>query len=273
MIKKIKTRVEKLMKHGRFRLSSNNNPLFIGYYKYFYRPKKGSISEFIHEYSLSKGDSFFVIQIGANDGINNDPIHKFIKRDSWKGVLLEPQSYVHKQYLSQVYKKNKGIHTLNAAISSENGSQKLYKIGFCDMRWATGLASFQRESLEKAFSSGQVEGNCRKYNVEIPTADEQIVTEDIMTISPETLIEKYKISKIDLLQIDTEGYDYEVIKIFNIEKFKPKVVIFENKHLSEKDLKECCEHFIKNSYAVKNFGRDTIAMQYPLESFEKFFVN
>ncbi len=271
MIKKTKALFEKTMKNGRFRLSASNSPLFIGFYKYFYTPKKGSLSEFLNEYSLSKKDLLFVIQIGANDGINNDPIHKFIKRDNWKGVLLEPQSYVYKQFLTKIYKKNKGIHILNAGISSKDGSQTLYKIGFCDMRWATGLASFQKDNVEKAFSTGLVQKKCKKHNIEIPPPAEQITTEEIMTISPESLITKYDISNIDLLQIDTEGFDYEVIKIFNIEKFKPKVVIFENSHLSEKDMKSCCADFENNKYDVKHFGANTIAMRHPLGNFSKFF--
>jgi FkbM family methyltransferase len=273
MIEKIKPLIAKIIQRGRFRLSANNNPLFIGFYKYLYTPKKGSLSEFLNEYSLSKKDSLCVIQIGANDGITHDPIHKFIKRDNWKGVLLEPQSYVYTQYLSKIYKNNKDIHTLNAAISPQNGTQKLYKIGFCDMRWATGLASFQKEHLENAFSNGLVKEQCQKYNIEIPSPAEQITTEEIMTISPESLLSKYKISKIDLLQIDAEGYDYEVIRIFNIEKFKPKLVIFENTHLSEKDMMACCEHFRKNKYSLKKFGANTIAMRHPLEKFSLYFSN
>ena len=89
----------------RFRLSTNNSPLFIGFYKYFYRPSKGSLNDFLNQYSLSKQDSFTVIQAGANDGITHDPIHKFIKRDHWKGVLLEPQAYVFNKSLTKIYKK------------------------------------------------------------------------------------------------------------------------------------------------------------------------
>ena len=267
----IRSIIKKAIKRIRFKLSSSNHPLFIGFYKYLYRPKKGSLSEFLNAYSLSKKDALVVIQIGANDGITSDPIHKFIKRDHWKGVLLEPQSYVYKKYLSKIYKKDKGIHTLCAAISSKNSRQILYKIGFCDMRWATGLASFQKETVEKAFSSGLVHKQCRKYNIEIPHSAKQITSEEIITIHPETLLRKYSISNIDLLQIDTEGYDYEVIKLFNIEKFQPNVVIFENGHLSEQDMISCQEHLRDNNYEVKKYGGNTIAMRRPLGIFKKYF--
>ena len=94
----MKKNIKKAIGTIRFKLSSENNPLFIGYYKYLYRPKKGSLEEFLNEYSKSKIDGLTVIQIGANDGITHDPIHKFIKRDKWNGVLLEPQPYVYEHY-------------------------------------------------------------------------------------------------------------------------------------------------------------------------------
>ena len=30
------------------------------------------------------------VQIGANDGLHNDPVREFIVRDRWEGVLIEP---------------------------------------------------------------------------------------------------------------------------------------------------------------------------------------
>jgi FkbM family methyltransferase len=268
MIKKI---INNVIEFIRFKLSSTNNPIFIGYYRYLYRPKKGTISRFLNEYSLSKINDFSVIQIGANDGITHDPIHKFIKRDKWEGVLLEPQYYIYEQYLKKIYQKNEGIHTLCAAIGEKDGKNQLYKIGFCNMRWATGLASFQKESVETAFSTGHVQANCLKYNIDIPPHSERIISEEVLMISPETLLKKYSISTIDLLQIDVEGYDFEVIRIFNIEKTQPRVIIFENSHLSENDIESCTSHLKENNYAVKKFGGNTLAMLEPLGNFNIYF--
>ena len=30
------------------------------------------------------------VQIGSNDGIKNDPLHRYIKKNNWKGILVEP---------------------------------------------------------------------------------------------------------------------------------------------------------------------------------------
>jgi hypothetical protein len=68
-------------------------------------------------------------------------------------VLSEPQPYVYEYYLKKIYQKNKGIQTLCTAIDEKDGKHPLYKIGFSDMRWATDLASFRKENVEKAFST------------------------------------------------------------------------------------------------------------------------
>ena len=257
----LKNKAKQYWKDFRFNLSASENLLFINFYKHLYQPKKGSIAEFLSEYSLSKQGDFHVIQIGANDGITNDPIHKFIKRDRWKGGLLEPQPDVYRNYLSKIYVKNKGLHTLCAAIGEKDGKQKLYKIGFSTMRWATGLASFSLEKLKENFASGVVQKNCDRFGIEIPEdPKKQITSEEVDVISPATLLEKFKITKINLLQIDAEGYDLEVIKIFEIEKTQPEAIIFENVNLPEDELKACLQLLKNNNYLLKKFGRDTLAL-------------
>lgn len=259
-------------KDFRINLSAEENLFFMAFYKYLYKPKKGSLSEFLSDYSLSKKGNFTVIQIGANDGITNDPIHKFIKRDRWKGVLLEPQPDVFNQYLKKIYRKNEDLHPICAAIGPKDGFQNLYKIAFSDMRWATGLASFSKEKLEEAFENGVVEKNCQKFGIAIPQKPEERITyEQVEVISPKTLLKKYKIQAIDLLQIDAEGFDLEVIRLFEIPTTKPKAIIFENINHSQEDLNECEEMLKNNGYMLRKFGRDTLALLQPDQQFRYLF--
>lgn len=268
----IKSSFKNLYKDLRISLSANENPFFMGYYRYLYKPKKGSLSEFLSEYSNSKKGNFTVVQVGANDGITNDPIHKFIKRDRWKGVLLEPQPVVFNQYLKRIYQKNKGLHPICAALGREDGKQKLYKIGFSEMRWATGLASFSKDKIKELFENGIVDKNCKKFGITIPQESEKRISfEWVDVICPDTLIKRYQIHQIDLLQIDAEGFDLEIIKIFDIPKNKPKVIIFENVNHGQEDLNDCYEMLKNQGYSLKQFGRDTLAMHHPKNEFRKFF--
>jgi FkbM family methyltransferase len=265
--------IQRLIIGLRFNLSANNSILFIGFYKYFFRPKKNSLQEFLHLYSLSKLDKFFVIQIGANDGMTFDPIHKFIKRDKWKGVLLEPQKEVYNKSLKILYRHNPEINCICAAIGDSDQSRPIYKIGFSEMRWATGLASFSKKKIEEAFENGIVKYNCDHFGIELPSdKNEWIIEENVEVISPETLIQKYNINDISLLQIDAEGYDFEVIKIFNIDKITPEAIIYENVGLSSEEYLESVTYLQKFGYSIRQFGPNTLAMKNPQQKFQKYFT-
>ena len=102
MDRKIKEKVKKRYKRAMFNLSANYSTVYTGFYKYFYKPKHGSLGEFINYFS-ERNPGLNVVQVGANDGFINDPIHKFIRRDKWQGVLLEPQPTVLSERLNPDY--------------------------------------------------------------------------------------------------------------------------------------------------------------------------
>ena len=252
-------------------MSANNNFLFMRYYKR-YKPDEGSMEELLSQYSNDIGESFTVVQIGANDGITHDPIHKFIKRDNWNGVLLEPQKYVFDRYLARIYKKHDNVTVLNAAMGYEDGEAPIFKIGFSNERWATGLTTFDRATLEKAFESGHVARKCAKDGTRIPEDDSNhIVEETVKIISAKSLIQQYDISKIDLLMIDTEGFDFEVIKMFNVGKNNPGMIIFEHSHLSEEDYSACANLLSQNGYEHKRDGANTVAIKTELNNYHNYF--
>lgn len=217
--------------------------------------------EFIDQYSRAH-KNITVVQVGANDGFNHDPIHIFIKRDQWNGVLLEPQKEVYRKYLKKLHRKSKGMYTLNAALDHESGEKPIYKIAFSQARWATGLTTFKKFSLEKVIASGYVEKAAKKEGVKLPANKENYIKrETISCISLDLLLQKYNLKNIDWLQIDTEGFDFEIIKMFRIDQTKPKVIVYENDHLKEDEKQQCLELLTKHRYQIKKFGKNTVAMR------------
>lgn len=266
----MKAKIKTLYKKFIFNLSANNNPVFLAFYKHFFAPKNGSLASFTDFFSRTNPE-ITVIQIGANDGFNHDPIHKFIKRDKWKGVLLEPQKEVYGEYLEKLHRKSVGINTINAALDHKDGYKQIYKVGFSKARWATGLTTFDRSVIESVIESAYVKECAKKEGVEIPGKNEELIKEEeVMVISPISLLAKYSIRKIDWLQIDTEGFDYEVIKVFDISKNPPKVIVFEHCNLSESEKQECYDHLHSNDYKLKEYGRDTLAVKSPEPVYLKY---
>lgn len=267
----MKKHLKSFYQQSRIRLSANNSVFIYIFYQYLYRPKPNSLSDFLNCYSKSSSHPITVVQIGANDGITHDPIHKFIKRDKWKGVLLEPQKNVFNT-LAYLYQKNKGIITLNAALDTRDGTGKIYKIAFSEARWASGLTSFNKATLESAFNSGYVAEKARADGLEIPNDSSACIAEEtIELISPSTLVAKYNLGDIDILQIDTEGYDFEIIKMFLATQPAPRLIVFESKHLSAEDTKDCLAYLTTKNYRMRKFGGNTIALQKFDTRFDRFF--
>ena len=269
---RLKRKITNLYDRFRFYLSSTNSIFILLVYRYFFRPAPGSIDYVIDMLSKESPGDFTVVQIGANDGLINDPIHKFIKRDNWSGVLLEPQKYVFTNYLSRVYSRNKNIVCLNAAIGEKDGNTSLYKIAFSNERWAHGLSSFRRDVLEKSLSSGYAKRKARKEKVTIPQeAENQIAEERVEVISAPSLLTRFDIREIDLLQIDAEGYDYEVIKMFDIGRTRPALISFESLHFSKEEYSSCIEYLNTRGYSCRTIGANTIAMHKPGEKYIHLF--
>jgi FkbM family methyltransferase len=266
-----KARIKTFYKDIVFNLSASNSLIFTIFYRFLYKPVKGSLDDFTSQFSRLNS-RVTVVQIGANDGINNDPIHKFIKRDQWQGVLLEPQRFVFEKYLEPLYRRTKGITVLNAALDGNDGLKTIYKISVSNSRWATGLTSFNRKILEEAVKSGYIEREARKEGSPLPeNKDEYIAEESVECICTDTLLARTGIEKTDWLQIDTEGFDFEIIKMFNIGITTPTVIVYENLHLSSEQREECVNHLKTNGYDSKDYGANTLAMRNPPESLKHFF--
>ena len=234
-------------------------PSFIRfYYNFFWRPKPNSLEAVLDKFSNEHKHIFF-IQVGSNDGFQHDPLCKFIKRDGWRGLLLEPQPSAFKS-LQYIY-QNDSVTPVNRALDQEDKQRKLFKVAFSEARWATGLSSFNRSQLVAMIESGHISRQCNKYGIQMPEAEEDIIGYDLIQCSSfETLIAENKVEKVDLIHIDTEGYDFEVLKLFPFHSFQPKVVIFEHSHLSAEDRTAATEMLEKQGYNIRSYGADTLAL-------------
>ena len=259
---KLKYYLKKKYNQFRFNLCANENPLYLFFYKYLYRPPKNSLSEFLDKYSKKNAPLTF-LQIGANDGFIYDPIQKFIKRDNWKGIMLEPQPTVFKQYLTKIHAKRKEILPINAAVSENNRKTLLYTLAFSKERWATGLSSFNKAVLLEKIKDGTILKKAKKEGINLPKNKEDwIEAIEINSISPNTLISKFGKEKINLLAIDTEGFDFEIIKMLDLSKISPEVIIFEEIHFDQPTI-NACQTYLKNyGYTYNRIGKDVYATKF-----------
>jgi hypothetical protein len=80
---------------------------------------------------------------------------------------------------------------------------------------------------------------------------------DCMAFS--SLIHKYDVSHVDFLQIDVEGYDFDIIKMIDFDSLKPKIIRYEWVNLSAQDNLLCAEYLVDRGYSLFDDGLNVIA--------------
>jgi FkbM family methyltransferase len=186
---------------------------------------------------------FFFIQVGAFDGQDCDPLYKFIGPYSWSGILLEPQPAAFAK-LQVLHGDNSKMNLINAAIARTESKTEFYILEGDDLpSWSKGMASFQIE-------------NIRKHRDIIPSIDQHIRRTEVDCVTFGSLLSRFSVKQLDLLQIDTEGFDAEVIYMFPFEILKPAIVHFESKHLGKTKLEGVLDHLIPMGYRVAYDGSE-----------------
>ncbi len=200
--------------------------------------------------SISSSPTF--VKIGANDGVTADPCGRFfLQHRNWKGLLVEPVGYCMKN-LKKIYSDHGRFIFQQCAIGREECTQPFY---FLDENakdvlvelpdWYDQLGSFSRSHITKHFS----------YSVE------NFIKEIMVEVVPlGTILKRCKISHVSFLHIDTEGFDYEVLKTLDFKETYPKAILIEHRHLSDCDLLGLIKLLKRNSYIVHDTGNDLLAI-------------
>ncbi len=197
--------------------------------------KQITVENFFDIY-FSKIDTanFFFVEIGANDGKTNDPMYPYVIKYNLSGIVVEPQPDVFK-LLQETYKDYPMVECVNIVIAKENALQTFYSVKESiktreNFKRVTGIATLNKDILRHTILNKIPNG----VNV-----DDYIKETSIKALSLNSLLEQRGIKKIDMIQVDCEGYDYEIIKMIDFNKFSPSIINFESNYLSYKERKEC----------------------------------
>ncbi len=197
------------------------------------------------------GSELFFVQVGAFDGRSGDPLHEWIVRYEWRGILVEPQPRAFAA-LQRTYADRPDLTLRNVAVAERRGTRTLYTIreDLDDAPWWTHqVASFDREHVT---SRGLAAGG---EKIVEPVPVECVTFAELLD----------GVERVDLLQIDVEGYDATLLGLFDFDRYRPAIVSFENVHLSPRELNSAIRRLVEYDYRVGVCGKDTVGWQ-PLAS-------
>lgn len=200
------------------------------------------------------------VQIGANDGVTNDPVHAFFRNKGWYGLVIEPLPNVFASDLLPVYRDYPRVQCANVAIAPEVGVRDLFTISFSTARWATGLSSFDVGHLQRHIDSGYVLQRALAEGIEPPRDQGAwIATVPVATAPLGHLLDKFQIDQVDVLCIDTEGYDFEILQQLDLMAFRPNVILFESQNLTPDEYAKCVRMLESFGYTVRWCFADSLA--------------
>ena len=182
------------------------------------------------------GDLCFV-QIGAFDGEFDDPLAVLIRKYGWRGVLVEPQPAAVAR-LQENYADQPQLSFENAAIGDAERSVTMYTV----RDGATPMASLDRRHLLR---------HCHRAA--------EIVEHQVPCLTLEALLRKHPLPRVDLLQIDAEGYDGQILRSINFDRLRPQLIRYEHANLVQSERNDCIQLLVSHDYRILLEDSDTIA--------------
>lgn len=204
----------------------------------------------VHRFGAAYPEATFV-QVGANDGVARDPLRMQVERRRWRGIMVEPVPYVFKR-LEERYGHHPRVQLEMSAIAERSAVLPFYhlreaKEGEEVWSWYHALGSFRREVVlsHKAF---------------IPDIEDRLTETQVPCIDFNSLCAGAGLTHVDLLQMDTEGYDYQILRSIDLTVWRPRMIIYEHHHLSSDERRAARELMTTQGYLTFEHGLDTAAL-------------
>lgn len=192
-----------------------------------------------------------IIIIGAHDLLSHDSIIELLKENfgETKIVCFEPRV---NQYISlEKNIKTYGIKNaipINSAVSPSGEDIYIYDVDekYLDEYplWVNGIASVYIDHLLRSVKKEHI----KKYIVKCS--------------NPDSWHQDFDINRIRYLQIDTEGYDFEILKSINLDFFRPDIIKMEFCNLSDIDKFNATKYLADHSYDIYFDGEDLLAVHF-----------
>lgn len=190
--------------------------------------------------------------IGANDGVTDDHVFFFVRRHQWKGVAIEPVPVYYEQLSRNL--KPWPVCCMNVAIHDSASQVPFYfledSVTASLPAYAKGVGSFNRAQVES-------------LSAEIPSLRERMSEIQVSCMKLTTALETAGLEDVDVIVIDTEGYDGNIVRQIDFERWSPHTIVFEHKLLSPQDLASALNLLRSQGFSCKQDQADVLAYRLP----------
>lgn len=170
----------------------------------------------------------FFVECGGNDGYVHDPTYYFEKIKKWNGIIVEPLPI----YSLCKLDRNKSVVYNYALVADDFEGGKISLID-CNLM---SVVEDVEDSEDWALIGAKMM-NIKPKKIQVPTITIQNILDNFFSTHGQR--------NIDLMVIDVEGYEVEVLKGMNFDKYRPKNLLIE---IHGEDRKTQVESLIEKYY-------------------------
>jgi FkbM family methyltransferase len=222
-----------------------------GYRRLAPRSGRDALSEVLEALADARPELCFV-QIGAGDADYEDPLRRHVESRGWRGIMVEPVPYLFERLRAR-YEQCGRIALVNAAVAAEDRTLPFYHLAESEdpglPEWYDKLGSFSLQNVLHPYHAQH-----------IPELERRVVRREVPALTLRSLLRAHPLARVDLVQVDAEGFDDEIVAQLGPAGLRPAVVLYEHKHLEPGRRRAAAARLAAGGYLVLEAGHDTLAV-------------
>lgn len=186
--------------------------------------------------ALPVGTSF--VQVGSNDGVTNDLLHRVVRWRRWRGVVVEPLPAPFARLTSN-YRWMRRVTTVNAAVGGATGTAEFFFVSPRpgDPWWTDQIGSFSRSHVVA--------------HTDVPDVETRVARTEIPVMTLKDVCVRVGFERVDLVHLDVEGFDAELLQLLPYDDLQIRHLVFEHLHMADEVLARVKAHLLSLSFVPK----------------------
>ncbi len=171
------------------------------------------------EHYLNYRNGFF-IEVGANDGFSQSNTYYLERLKGWKGILVEGIPELYQQCLLERPKSK----VFSCALVSSDFSESYVTMKYSNLMSLVEGALKSKQAEENHVREGsKIQKGVIPYQIKVPAR----------TLT--SILDECEVNEIDFFSLDVEGYELNVLKGLDFNKYRPKYMLIEARFKEEID--------------------------------------